>query len=74
MCHMFCLTVLVGEPAANANDNTGPCIQLVLFGTDAEQIVGPRSIPFFPVMSQIHYQNVELYRVPKTLQTKKHSV
>jgi hypothetical protein len=36
----FCLTVMATEPSANADDKAAPCIQLVLFGTDAEQVVG----------------------------------
>jgi hypothetical protein len=40
MCLRFCLTVMATEPFANADDDTTLCIQLVLFGTDAEQVVG----------------------------------
>jgi hypothetical protein len=37
MCLRFCLAT---EPFVKDNDDNSTCIQLVLFGTDAEQVVG----------------------------------
>jgi hypothetical protein len=40
ICFRFCLTVMAAESKANDDDDNIPCIQLVLFGTDAERVVG----------------------------------
>jgi uncharacterized membrane protein len=51
-CHRYCLSVLVCDPALASGEIQTKCLKLVLFGSDAEQLVGSPVDALLPAMQE----------------------